>query len=151
MAEVYHKYVRAGEKVPAPTKKQQERDESNAKFAEARARKETALANLREFESKKRDGELIEKAKAVHQASFLFVACRQRLLALPAPLARKIEGKTQHEARMIIDSAIREALTELAELPNVITRGEYEAFDSENGEKQPEKRKAPGSRASKTP
>ena len=31
------------------------------------------------------------------------------------------------QARMIIDSAIREVLTELAELPNVITRGQYQA------------------------
>ena len=53
MAEVYHNYVRAGETVPPPTKEQIARGESNAKFAAARARKETALAELREAEARR--------------------------------------------------------------------------------------------------
>ena len=151
MAEVYHKYVRAGEEVPAPSKEQKRREESNARFAAARARKEEALANLREAEAKKRDGELIEKATAIHQASFLFVAVRQKLLALPAPLPRRLEGKNPHERKMIIDEAIRGCLTELAELPNVITREHYAAFKSENRKRCPEKRKAAGIERLKPP
>ena len=127
MAEVYHRYIRRGEKTPEPTQEQRDREESNARFAAARARKESALADLREAESKRRAGELIEKATATRQASFLFVTIRQRLLALPPLLARRLDVPDKHQARMIIDSAIREVLTELAELPNVITRGQYEA------------------------
>ena len=140
MAEVYHKYVRAGETVPPPTKEQIARGESNAKFAAARARKETALAELREAEAKKRNGELIERRKVIHQAAFLFVATRQRLLALPTSLPRKLVGKTEHEMRMILDGAIRECLTELSTLPDRVTQAEYDAF---NGEKKPAERKTP--------
>jgi hypothetical protein len=85
------------------------------------------MADLREAEAKRRTGQLIEKAEATRQASFLFVTIRQRLLALPPLLARRLDVPDKHQARMIIDSAIREVLTELAELPNVITRGQYEA------------------------
>ena len=35
MAEVYHKYVRAGEQVPQPSEEQIKRGESDAKFREA--------------------------------------------------------------------------------------------------------------------
>ena len=62
---------------------------------------------------------------------------------MPALLARRLDVPDKHQARMVIDSAIREVLTELAELPNVITRGQYEAFEAKNGEKRPEKRKNP--------
>jgi hypothetical protein len=136
MAEVYHKYVRAGEKVPPPSKEQKGREESNARFAAARARKEEALATLREAEAKKRDGELIERAEALKQATFLFVTCRQRLLALASSLPRKLVGKAPHEMKMIIDGQVRECLTELSALPDRVTREEYEAFESENGEKR---------------
>ncbi len=150
MAEVYSQIPSSGRKTPEPTKEQIEREESNAKFAAARARKETALAELREAESKRRAGELIEKSVAVRQASYLFVTIRQRLLAMPSVLARKINTPDRHATRMLIDSEIRAALTELAELPNVITRGQYEVPEAENGEKRPGKRRTPALKASKT-
>jgi hypothetical protein len=61
MAQVYHKYVRAGEKIPEPAKEQRDRDESDAKFSAARARKEEALADLREAEWKRRSGALDDR------------------------------------------------------------------------------------------
>ena len=147
MAEVYHKYVRAGETVPPPTKEQLDREESHAKYTAARARKETALAELRESEAKKRSGELIEKSIAVRQASFLLTTIRQRLLALPAQVAHKVGEPDAHRIRLIVDEAIRAALTELADFPDIVTtKGQY----AENGEKRPEKRKAPRLKASKT-
>ena len=144
MAEVIHRYLRKGEPLPQPTKEQLEREESNARFAAARARKEEALATLREAESKRRQGELIEKATAIRQASFLFVAFRQRMLLLPTQLARKCVGKGEHEIRMIIDGQIRACLTELSELPDRVTQKQLDYFnEAKNGKKQPAKRKAP--------
>ena len=145
MAEVYHKYVRAGEKVPKPTKEQRDRDESDAKFSAARARKEEALADLREAESKRRAGELIERRMAIHQATFLFVTFRQRLLSFATTLPRKLVNKSEHEMRMIIDAQVRECLTELSEFPERITQKQLDYFNetSKNGKKQPAKRKTP--------
>jgi hypothetical protein len=139
MAEVIHRYVRRGEPIPEPTEEQKNRRASDAKFAEARARKETALAELRESELRRRKGELIEKNVAVMQASFLFGAIRQKMLALPTLLVRKLQVPDAHQARMIIDADIRELLTELSKLPEVITQRQFEDFieaeNAENGEK----------------
>ena len=145
MAQVYHKYVRAGEKIPEPAKEQRDRDESDAKFSAARARKEGALADLREAESKKRQGELIERRTAIHQATFLLITFRQRLLSFATTLPRKLVNKTEHEMKMIIDAQVREVLNELSEFPERVTQKQLDYFNeaSKNGQKQPAKRKAP--------
>jgi hypothetical protein len=65
---------------------------------------------------------------------------------LPAQLARKLNVPDKHQARMIIDSAIRNCLIELSELPDRITQEHYKDFiETENGKKTPKsspKRKA---------
>jgi hypothetical protein len=143
MAQVYHKYVRAGEKILEPAKEQRDRDESDAKFSAARARKEEALADLREAEWKRRSGELIERRTAIHQATFLLITFRQRLLSFATTLPRKLVGKTEHEMRMIIDAQVRECLTELSELPERVTQKQLDYFNEGNGKKQLAERKAP--------
>jgi hypothetical protein len=150
MASVYHKYLRKGEAVPPPSKEQLEREESAAQLIRERTRKERALADLREAEFRRKRGQLIERCEAVHQASFLFAAIRWKLLALPTLVARRLEvpDRERHAAKLVVDSTIREVLTELAALPSVITREQWEAFEAETPEnaekqsKQPPRRKA---------
>jgi hypothetical protein len=119
MAEVIHRYVRRGEPIPEPTKAQREREESDARFAEARARKETALATLREAELLRKRGELIARKSVIQQFTYVTIALRQRLLAMPAQLCRKLEGKSAHEIKLIVDGAVRLALEELANWPGL--------------------------------
>jgi hypothetical protein len=120
MAEVIHKYIGKGKSQPTP--EQEERDAAKAKLIAARARKEEALAIKRENEAREHRGELIARSEALRQASYIFVAIRQKLLGLPTLLARKLAGKTQHEMRMIIDAEVRGCLTELSD-PAVVLRG----------------------------
>jgi phage terminase Nu1 subunit (DNA packaging protein) len=136
MTDVFHHYVGKDGKRPKPSAEQKDQQGARAELVRAQTRERVAKATLAEMEARKRTGELIDRATAMRQASFLFVTIRQRLLALPAQLARRLEVPDKHQARMIIDSAIREALTELAELPDVITREQYEDFVEENDEKQ---------------
>src|SRR5262245_12478490 len=136
MAEVIHRYIRRGESLTQPTNERKERTKSDARFAASRAEKEEALATLRQAEVLRKRHELISTNTAVKQASFLFAACRQRMLSLAGSLPRKLVGKTAHEIKLILDAAIRECLTELAELPNRITQEEFEDF-VENGGSEP--------------
>jgi hypothetical protein len=71
MAEVIHRYIRRGEPLPEPSKEQKEREESDARFAAARAKKEEALATLREAEVLRKRRELISRDTATKQASSL--------------------------------------------------------------------------------
>ena len=142
MAEVYHRYIRRGEPLPQPTKERKEREESDARFAAARAEKEEALATLRQAEVLRKRGELISRDEAQREAAFLLVAIKQRLLALPARLSRELDVPDRHAAKMIIDEWVRECLVELSELPNKVTQTQYENFvaeQTENGEKQSSK------------
>ena len=122
MAEVIHKYIGKGEPSKPPTPEQEARDAAKAKLIAARARKEEALAIKRENEAREHRGELIARPAALRQASYIFVAIRQKLLGLPTLLARKLAGKTRHEMRMIIDAEIRGCLTELSD-PAVVLQG----------------------------
>jgi hypothetical protein len=120
MSEVIHRYV--GKDAKPSTPEQEERDAARAKLVAARARKEEALAIKRENEAREHRGELIARNEALRQASYIFVAVKQKLLGLPTSLARKLEGKSQHERRMIIDAEVRSCLTELSD-PSVVLRG----------------------------
>jgi hypothetical protein len=145
MTDVYHHYLGKGRKVPKPTAAQIDREASRAELVAAQARERIAKATLAEVDVQRRRRELIDRATAIQQASFLFISIRQRLLSLATSLPRKLAGKSPHEMKMILDRQIRECLTELSELPDRITREQWEDFveaeKAENGEKQPAKRK----------
>jgi hypothetical protein len=137
------RYFGKGDEPPKRSKEQQEREANEAKLSAARAREREAIATLREADVLRKRHELISRDTAMKQASFLFVSIRQRLLALPTQLVRKLDVPDKPRARMIIDASIRECLTELSELPDRVTREQYEDFvaETENGEKRPARRK----------
>ena len=58
---------------------------------------------------------LVETAVVTREAQDVCIVIRSRLLLLPTQLARKCEGKSQHEIRTILDAGIREALTALSD------------------------------------
>jgi phage terminase Nu1 subunit (DNA packaging protein) len=128
MATVFHRYVGRDGKIPKPSTEEKNKQSADRQFAEARARQTEAKAQLAEMEARRRSGELIERSEAIRQASFLCVSLQRRMLALAGTLPRKLVGKGTHEMKTIIDGAIRECLTELSELPNVITRSDYDRF-----------------------
>ena len=110
-------------KPPEPTAEQKEREASDARLQAAKAREREAIAALREAELARKRGELVETAVVTREAQDVCIVIRSRLLLLPTHLARKCFGKSQHEMRLIIDTAIREALTALSDLaPYVSTR-----------------------------
>ena len=115
MAEVIHRYLGKDGKIPEPTAGQKEREASNARLDAAKAREREAIAALREAELARKRGELVETAVVTREAQDVCIVIRSRLLLLPTQLARKCVGKSQHEMRLIIDAAIREALTALSE------------------------------------
>ena len=119
------RYIGKGDKAPEPRKptpKQEEREEAKAELLKARIRKENALAYKRETEAREKRSELIARPAALHQLCDMFVVIRQKLLGLPTPLARKLEGKTQHERKVIIDAELRGCLAVLSD-PEVVLRG----------------------------
>jgi hypothetical protein len=106
--------------------------EADREFVKAKTRQAAERAKLTALEYARRRGELIERDTAVRQASYLIIAVRQHMLALAGVLPRKLVGRSEHEMKQAIDSAVRACLNELAELPNVITRSDYERYvDSE--------------------
>lgn len=113
MAEVFHRYLGKDGKIPEPTAEQKEREVSDARLQAAKAREREAIATLRETELARRREELMETAVFTREAQDVAVVIRSRMLLLPRQEARKCVGKTEHEIRMILDFAIREALTEL--------------------------------------
>jgi hypothetical protein len=129
MAEVIHRYI--GKNNGA--RRTLEREVSDTRLQEAKAREREAIAALREAEVALRRGKLVETAIVTREAQDITIIIRSRMLLLPTLLARKCVGKSQHEMRMIIDSGIREALTELSNLKSIHLprhRGRSEAVPS---------------------
>lgn len=80
--------------------------------AEARRRKEVALAELRELQLQQRRGELLERIEVEKAAIEKYRVFRDRLLLIPDRCADALEQKTGGEVRARIDREIREALSE---------------------------------------
>ena len=66
-------------------------------------------------------GELIEKRLVEQQAAFLFIAFRQKVLALPHTYARKMVGlpDTQQASKVLKEMAVS-LLNELKDLPEKV-------------------------------
>jgi phage terminase Nu1 subunit (DNA packaging protein) len=91
---------------------------SGETFANARARKESSLADLRELELKEKRGELVSKKDAQLAFAALVTATKNHLLVLPDEIAPKVAALTDvREIRHLIDVEIRAALTELSRSP----------------------------------
>lgn len=64
--------------------------EADETFSEARSRKETALANLRELEADEKRGELVSAENIRFELKNLFTVIRQNLRAIPAKTAQEV-------------------------------------------------------------
>lgn len=80
---------------------------------QARARKEVALADLRQMEARKRSGELAEVEQVVRQYADGFRLLRSRLLAVPSRVRVRCPHLSTRDVDAV-DREIRDALEELA-------------------------------------
>ena len=66
--------------------------------------------------------ELIEKRLVERQATYLFIAMRQKILNLPTTYARRLVGLTDvHEISGILKGAAHLILNEIKDLPSKVT------------------------------
>lgn len=86
-------------------------------FYDARARKEAALASLRELELQVKKGEYFEAESVIKLWECHIMDCRARLLALPVRLAPVVFTlRSIPEVKEVIQSGIYEALNELKQI-----------------------------------
>ena len=100
--------------VKAAAKKVDRRKTRGESFVEAQARKEKALADLREVELAEKRGELIDLKE---QALFLAEAMKTMqngLLSAVEPLAERIDSSRLIEVRGILDAEFRKLLNDVA-------------------------------------
>jgi phage terminase Nu1 subunit (DNA packaging protein) len=82
----------------------------------ARVRKENALADLREFEAKKRRGELLEASDVRREWESIARMVRAAMLAVPGRV-RAERPDLEAEAVALIDREVRAALAGLTDAP----------------------------------
>jgi phage terminase Nu1 subunit (DNA packaging protein) len=88
------------------------------------------LTRVREMSAKlllaKAREELIEKELITKQATFMFTAVRQRMLAIPTSLARRLLHQTEITVVVsLLRDAIHAALNEAADFPQRITDPDF--------------------------
>lgn len=91
--------------------------DAHRRYGEARARKETALAELREMQAAKTRGELIPADIVLDRWSQIAATVRQRLLAIPTKVAGLAAHRSAGEVESIVKTEIYAVLTEFSELP----------------------------------
>lgn len=82
-------------------------------LADARRRKETALADLRELELRQKSGELVEAKGIETRLVDVFTKCRTKLLGIPSRARQALPHLTVADIGTI-EELIREALEDLA-------------------------------------
>ena len=80
-----------------------------------------AKAFLAEMAAAGRRGELIEKSLVERQATYLFIAMRQRILHLPQTYARRLVGLNDREISAVLEEAAHSILNELKDLAGTAT------------------------------
>jgi hypothetical protein len=99
-----------------PNQPSPEKQEAQADYNQARARRETALASLAELDLAKQRGELIPADQVLQAWSGIFSVVRSILLGLPSRIAGGVAGAaTTQEISAAAMVVVREALYELAE------------------------------------
>lgn len=91
----------------------------------ARRRKETALADLREIEVRRRRGELLEAAEVGRDWQAMLRQVRAGLLAIPSRLRSKVPT-LDARTMQILDAEIRRALTVLGNSESELSDGTNE-------------------------
>jgi hypothetical protein len=99
-----------------PNQPEPEKQEAQADYNQARARREEALASLAEIDLQTRRGELIPADQVEQAWSGIFSVVRTILLGLPNRIAGGVAGAaTTQEISAAAMVVVREALYELAE------------------------------------
>lgn len=111
-----------GDAPPAPTAAQAGADAADEavaqvspSYADARARREHAEAQLRELDLRKRQGEILERAEVARAVDRAYTAISARLNALPDNTAPQVVGlDDEARARALLAEAVTLALRELS-------------------------------------
>src|SRR4051794_28199864 len=102
-------------------------------FAEARARRERANADLSEMQAARLRGELLPADEVSRAVTGAFARVRLRVLALPTKAAPRLVGKeSAAEVQALLTGYVEEALAELAEM-RVVAEGEDMARGEPSG------------------
>ena len=121
MAEVNHRYIG---RIPSESEqeRQAKRDRLDAEWKRNRIDAESARQKLHAAKLLAMKGELISKKHAMRQAAFLVISLRQRLLAIAAQHARELLNVSdEREMQQKLDSIVRDAPSEISELPLKVT------------------------------
>ena len=96
MAEVIHRYVGRGDKLPKISPEERKRQAAQHKADAELAKERTEGLRIKRMQNQlvlaKARGELIPKALAQQQAGFLLVALRQKILSIPQTYSRRLLG-----------------------------------------------------------
>jgi hypothetical protein len=122
----YHKYLGRDEVPPAETKArgngQSAKEKLDAEWRRKRIDAEVARQRLHEAKLLEMKGELISRRHVQKQAAFLVLSVRARLLAVAEQHARELAAiADERELASRLDGILRDALDEIAGLPEKVT------------------------------
>jgi len=81
--------------------------------------------------------ELVETELVTRQAAAIFVACRQKLLAIPHTLSHRLVGKDHRTIHEALSTEIHKALREMADFHNKVVNPDWNPEDDGNGSRPP--------------
>ena len=112
--------------------------EAFTQYAEARARHETAKANLAELEFRIKSGLDLERARVQQAAATAFATIAQTLRGIPDRLERTmgIDPATAEAIGKVIDSAMSDVALRLEKLPEIHTQARSRAIRPNRGHGQ---------------
>ena len=128
MAEVIHRYVGRGDKLPkVPPAEQKERAKARAADAELVRERAEAIRTRRmqsQLSLALARNELIPKSLAQSQASFVFAGLRAKILAIPQTYSRRLLGISDYEVMSRLLKAMSiSILREIEDLPRAVEPG----------------------------
>ena len=136
MAEVLHRYIGRGDKVPAPTPAERKERAAERKADAELVKERSEGLRVRRMSAQlllaKARQELIPKAMARQQAGFLLVGLQRKILAIPQSYARKLLDISDYEtmAAKLKEMSIL-ILREIEDLPSAIEPGWRGNLDEE--------------------
>jgi hypothetical protein len=131
MAEVVHPYVGKTGALDESQRKaigeaMHRNATANTKLIKERIQSTAARRKQAELLLAKARGELILKTLVERQAAYLLVSVRQRILAVPDNLCRRILNLSDPaQARRILKEAMLSLLSELKDLPQAVTDSDW--------------------------
>ncbi len=121
MAEVIHRYVGRGDKVPKMSSEERKRQAAQHKADAELVRERSEAIRVKRMGNQlllaKARGELIPKALAQQQAGFLLITLRSKILAIPQTYSRRLLDISDRE---VIAGKLKEmAISVLHEIENL--------------------------------